>query len=70
MAKPRKKKKRRGSSGGGKSGGSLSGFRGGMKAMVGQGPKRKESGLSRVLTWVMGAAVVALLAYRISQCSG
>ena len=41
-----------------------------MKSMVGRGPKRKESGLSRVLTWVMGAAVVALLAYRLSQCSG
>ncbi len=73
MAKPRKKKKRRGKSGGGKSGGksggSLSGMRGGMKSMVGQGPKRKESPFSKVLTWVLGAAVVALLLYRVSQCS-
>ena len=70
MAKPRKKKKRRGKSSGGKGGGSLSGMRGGMKAMVGQGPKRKESTFSRVVTWVMGAAVVALLIYRVSQCQG
>jgi len=74
MAKPRKKKKRRGKSSkgksGGKKGGSLSGMRGGMKAMVGQGPKRKESPLSRVLTWALGAAVVALLIYRVSQCQG
>ncbi len=70
MAKQRKKKKRRGKSGGGKSGGSMSSFRGGMKAMVGRGPKKKESAFSRVLTWVLGAAVVALLIYRASQCSG
>ena len=70
MAQTRKKKKRRGGSGGKKSGGSLSGFRGGMKSMVGQGPKRKETTFSKVLTWVMGAAVVALLIYRLSQCQG
>jgi hypothetical protein len=70
MAKPRKKKKRRGGSGSKKGGGSLSGFRGGMKSMVGQGPKRKETPLSKVLTWVMGVAVVALLVYRLSQCQG
>lgn len=69
MAKPRKKKKRRGKSGRSGGGGSLSGMRGGMKSMVGRGPKKKESTFSRVFTWALGIAVVVLLIYRVSQCS-
>lgn len=69
MAQRRKKKKRRGSSsgsGGSKgSSGTMGSFRGGMKRIVGQGPKRKETTLSRVLTYVLLAAALGLLAYRL-----
>ncbi len=63
MSSKRKKKKRRGSSKGGKSGG-ISSMRGGIKSMVGQGPKKKESTASKILTWVLLAAAVAVLIYR------
>ena len=67
MAQRKKKKKRRGS-GSGKSGGSsgtMGSFRGGMKRVVGQGPKRKETTFSKVITYVLLAAAIALLAYRL-----
>jgi hypothetical protein len=71
VAQRRKKKKRRGSSSssgsGGKSGstGTMGSFRGGMKRVVGQGPKRKETTFSRVITYVLLAAALGLLAYRL-----
>ena len=69
MGQKRTKKKRRwggsGKSGKGGSTGTLGGLRGGMKRVVGQGPPRKESSLSKILTWVLLAAAVALLAYRL-----
>ena len=43
----------------------MSGLRGGLKGMVGQGPRRKESSLSKVLTWVLLAAAIGVLAYRL-----
>ncbi|PID37720.1 MAG: hypothetical protein CSA65_09870 [Proteobacteria bacterium] len=67
MAQRRKKKKRRGSSTGGKGGssGTIGSFRGGMKRVVGQGPKRKETTFSRILTYVLLIAALGLLAYRL-----
>ncbi len=63
MSKKKKKKKKRGGrSGGGSSG--ISSMRGGIKSFVGQGPKKKESLGSRILTWVLLAAAVGVLIYR------
>ncbi len=60
MATKKKRKKKRRS----QSGGSISGMRSGIKGLVGQGPKKKESTFSRVLTWVLLAAAAGLVAYR------
>ncbi len=62
--KDRKKKKSSGSSGG-----KLSSFRSGFKGLVGTGgkQKKKESLASKIITWVLVAAAVALVAYRIYQ---
>jgi hypothetical protein len=65
MGTKRKKKKRRGGSGGGSRGGAMSGLRGGFKGVVGQGPRRKESSLSKVLSWALLAAAIGVLAYRL-----
>lgn len=63
MATKRKKRKRRGEGSG--RGGALSGLRGGFKGVVGQGPRRKkESTLSRVLSYLLFAAAVGVLLYR------
>ena len=60
MAKRRKKKKRRGSGGGG-----ISGMRQGMKSFVGTSKqKKKQSPLSRLLTYLLFAAAVGVLIYR------
>ena len=61
----RKKKKRRGGSSGGSRSGAMSGLRGGLKGIVGQGPRRKESSLSKVLSWLLLAAAIGVLAYRL-----
>jgi hypothetical protein len=58
----RKKKKK-----GGSKGGRLSGMRSGMKSFVGTGPKKKESTLSKVITFVLIAAAVGLLIYRFTR---
>jgi len=63
----RSKKKRRGSSGGKRSGQTMSSFRGGLKGLVGQGPKKKESTLSRVITYLLLAAAIAFLVYRFTR---
>ena len=62
MAKRRKKKKRRGSGGGG----GLSGMRQGMKSFVGTSTqkKKKQSPLSKLLTYLLLAAAVGVLIYR------
>ena len=65
----RRKGRRRGS-GGGKGtatrGGLLGGFRGGFKGIVGQGPpRRRESLLSRILSYALLAAALGVLAYRL-----
>jgi hypothetical protein len=65
MATQRKKKRRKGGGGRSSRGGAMSGLRGGLKGMVGQGPRRKESSLSKVLTWVLLAAAIGVLAYRL-----
>lgn len=63
MAKRDRKKKGRGRRGGS---GRLSGMRSGMKSLVGTGgKKKKESLLSKIITYVLLAAAVAFLAYRI-----
>lgn len=64
VASKRKKKKRRGGTSGSSKTGGISGMRSGIKSMVGQGPKKKESLASKILTWVLLAAAVALLIYR------
>lgn len=64
MATKRKKKRSKGGGGGSRSG-AMSGLRGGLKGMVGQGPRRKESSLSRVLSWALLAAAIGVLAYRL-----
>ncbi len=43
----------------------MSNLRGGLKRAVGQAPKRKESGFSRVITYLLLAAALGLLAYRL-----
>jgi hypothetical protein len=64
----RSKKKRRGGSGKRGGGGqTMSGFRGGFKGLVGQGPKKKESTLSRVITYLLLAAAIAFLVYRFTR---
>lgn len=64
MATKRKKKRSKGGGGGSRSG-AMSGLRGGLKGMIGQGPRRKESSLSRVLSWALLAAAIGVLAYRL-----
>lgn len=64
MATKRKKKRSKGGGGGSRSG-AMSGLRGGLKGMVGQGPRRKESSLSKVLSWILLAAAIGVLAYRL-----
>jgi hypothetical protein len=63
LAKKRDKKKSRSSS----KSGALSGMRMGFKGLVGQGSKtpKKESTLSKVVTWTLLAAAIAFLAYRL-----
>jgi hypothetical protein len=63
VASKKKKKKRRGSKSKGGKGG-ISSMRGGIKSFVGQGPKKKESLGSKILTWVLFAAAVGVLIYR------
>ena len=63
-SKKRKKKKKRGQQG---SGGTMSSLRGGMKNLVGQGPKKKESTASKLLTYVLLAAAIGLLIYRFTR---
>lgn len=65
MASKKKKTKKKRSSR--SSGGSISNMRSGIKGFVGQGPKRKESTVSKVITYLLLAAVVALLIYRFSR---
>lgn len=49
-------------------GGLLGGLRGGFKGIVGQGPRRRpESTLSRWLSYVLLAAALALLIYRLRR---
>ncbi|MBK8481913.1 MAG: hypothetical protein IPL40_12150 [Proteobacteria bacterium] len=49
-------------------GGLLGGLRGGFKGIVGQGaPRRRESLLSRWLSYALLAAAVALLIYRLNR---
>ena len=52
-----------------KSGGTLSGLRGGFKSAVGVGnrSKRKESPASRIITWLLLAAAVGVLIYRLTR---
>lgn len=64
MASKRKKVKRRGGKSKGGGSGGITGLRGGIKSMVGQGPKKKETVASKILTWVLLAAAVAVLIYR------
>ncbi|MBK6848281.1 MAG: hypothetical protein IPG96_12400 [Proteobacteria bacterium] len=64
----RRKGRRRGGSGKGTAtrGGLLGGFRGGFKGIVGQGPpRRRESLPSRILSYALLAAALAVLAYRL-----
>lgn len=70
MGTRRKAKGRRRGGSGGKGtaarGGLLGGFRGGFKGIVGQGPpRRRESLLSRILSYALLAAALALLGYRL-----
>jgi len=62
-----KKKMKRRSSGKGSRGGAISNMRGGIKGFVGQGPKKKESTLSKIITYGLLAAAVALLIYRFTR---
>ena len=62
--KDRKKKKKKGRGGGS---GRLSGMRSGMKSFVGTGPKKKESTLSKVITFLLLAAAIGLLIYRFTR---
>lgn len=64
VSKDRTKRRRRRGSGGG----TLSGFRRGMKSLVGGGPQKPESTFSRVLTYLLLGALVAVVIYRVSQC--
>jgi preprotein translocase subunit SecG len=63
--KDRKRKKKKGSRG--KGGGRLSGMRSGMKSFVGTGSKKKESALSKIITYLLIAAAVGLLIYRFTR---
>jgi hypothetical protein len=65
----KKKKKQQKSRSGGKGGtsGSMGSMRAGMKSMVGQGPKKKSSRLTQVLTYLLLAAAVALLVWRFTR---
>jgi hypothetical protein len=60
----KKEKKRRH-----KSGGSLSGLRGGIKSFVGASgsQKKKESTLSKIVSYLLLAIAVGLLIYRFSR---
>lgn len=66
MGTRRKGRRRGGGQGTAAHGGLLGGFRGGFKGVVGQGPRRRrESLLSRILSYVLLAAALAVLAYRL-----
>jgi hypothetical protein len=67
VAKPKKRKKKRRGGGGG--GGRMSGMRQGMKSFVGTGTrqKKKQSTLSKILTYLLLAAAVGLLIYRFTR---
>lgn len=70
MAKQKKRKKKRRSGGGGGGGsGRMSGMRQGMKSFVGTSPrqKKKQSTLSKILTYLLLAAAVGLLIYRFTR---
>jgi hypothetical protein len=62
-SKKGRKKSRKRSSGSGR----ISGMRSGIKGFVGAGPKRKESPLSRIITYILLAAAIALLIYRFTR---
>jgi hypothetical protein len=65
VATKRKKKKRRGAATASKRSGAMTGLRGGLKGIVGQGgPRKKESALSRWVSYLLLAAAVGLLIYR------
>jgi hypothetical protein len=67
VAKRDRKKKARGRRSGGGRSGRLSGMRSGMKSLVGTGGKnkKKESLVSKIITYLLLAAAIAFLAYRI-----
>jgi hypothetical protein len=52
-----------------KSGGTMSGLRGGFKSAVGMGGKKgkKESLASKIITWALLAAAVGVLIYRLTR---
>ncbi|MCC6747430.1 MAG: hypothetical protein IT371_07220 [Deltaproteobacteria bacterium] len=67
----KRSKKRSGKRGDSASGsGTMSGFRSGLKGLVGAGSKKKEGPLSRALTYVLLAAALGVVAYRLYQCTG
>ena len=65
----RRKKKQRKGRGQSSGGGRLSGMRSGMKSFVGTGGRsnKKESPLSRAITYLLLAALVGLLIYRFTR---
>src|SRR5262245_37065994 len=66
MAQKRKRRHRSSSSSSG-GGGFLSGMRGGMKNVAGVGAQKKESLPSKVLSYLLIAAAVAVVVYRFSR---
>jgi len=67
--KKRKARKKKRSSGDGGSKGSLSGMRGGIKGLVGQGgARKKESLLGQAVTYLLILAVIAVVIYRFATC--